>query len=425
MCYDSARGVTVLFGGRVSSWGVPALADTWEWDGASWTHRVVPGPVGRYEHAMAYDSARGRVVLHGGRTAVTSTTNSQILGDTWEWTGSVWVPLLTTGSPGPRRGHVMAFDPVRQRTVLVGRPSTWGAGETWEYNGYTATWSLVHSGSPASDNVRTDAMAYHPGRQRVMLVVSSGSSAPAPNWEWDGTFWQQRFPATGVPSLGSGGGSMVYDSAAQKLVLVAMQGWATPAIVWEWDGGLTTGWQQRFPAQLPSISYDRALSFDSARSVTVAFGSNLSNAWEFDSLARAANVANYGAGCGQPVLQVASYNGSRPLLGSTFLVDIAPVASGAAFMSIGFSREMYGPFALPLPLDGIGMTGCLLHHDFAIPLMGCPMVGPATARFALALPASQQFLGLTAYLQAAALAPGINPAGLIASNGVEFEIGSF
>ena len=49
VAYDTARGVTVLFGGDDDD----ALADTWEWDGERWTHRPVSGPSVRNGHAMA------------------------------------------------------------------------------------------------------------------------------------------------------------------------------------------------------------------------------------------------------------------------------------------------------------------------------------------------------------------------------------
>ena len=62
MAYDSARGVVVLFGGQHDV----RKGDTWEWDGAVWTLRATTGPSPRYGHAMAYDSARGVVVLFGG-----------------------------------------------------------------------------------------------------------------------------------------------------------------------------------------------------------------------------------------------------------------------------------------------------------------------------------------------------------------------
>src|SRR5262245_56732341 len=64
MAYDSARGVTVLFGGDLSYYNL--TGETWEWDGDTWTLRATSGPTARVAHAMAYDSARGVTVLFGG-----------------------------------------------------------------------------------------------------------------------------------------------------------------------------------------------------------------------------------------------------------------------------------------------------------------------------------------------------------------------
>src|SRR4051812_23678127 len=79
MVYDSARGVTVLFGGVASLNN--RLGDTWEWNGTAWTQRAVTGPSPRSGHAMVYDSARGVTVLFGGNTF------AGYSGETWEWNG--------------------------------------------------------------------------------------------------------------------------------------------------------------------------------------------------------------------------------------------------------------------------------------------------------------------------------------------------
>src|SRR5262245_22395743 len=71
MAYDSARGVSVLFGGYT---GTQTLDDTWEWDGNSWTFRTNSGPSASWGHAMVYDSARAVTVLFAE-------------GETWEWDG--------------------------------------------------------------------------------------------------------------------------------------------------------------------------------------------------------------------------------------------------------------------------------------------------------------------------------------------------
>lgn len=85
MAFDSARAVTVLFGGHNGPPMGPRLADTWEWDGTTWTQRTSPtSPPARLGFAMAYDSARAVTVIFGG------IGDAGPLGDTWEWDGSAW-----------------------------------------------------------------------------------------------------------------------------------------------------------------------------------------------------------------------------------------------------------------------------------------------------------------------------------------------
>jgi len=77
MAYDSARAVTVRFGGVD---GASINADTAEWTVGSWTQRDVAGPSARQSHAMAYDATRNVTVLFGGFNANVNTFNA----DTWE-----------------------------------------------------------------------------------------------------------------------------------------------------------------------------------------------------------------------------------------------------------------------------------------------------------------------------------------------------
>ncbi len=99
---------------------MPVLADV-----------ATTGPAPRAWHAMAYDSARGRVVLFGGNYANTNT----FYGDTWEWDGATWTLRTTTG-PAPRQEHAMAYDSARGVTVLFGG---WSFSDTWEWDG--ASWT--------------------------------------------------------------------------------------------------------------------------------------------------------------------------------------------------------------------------------------------------------------------------------------------
>ena len=90
MSYDSARAVTVLFGGLAAEYS----GETWEWNGAVWRERSTSGPALRYSHAMAYDAARNRTVLFGGYTPI---FNNHFSAETWIWDGNSWTHPTVAG----------------------------------------------------------------------------------------------------------------------------------------------------------------------------------------------------------------------------------------------------------------------------------------------------------------------------------------
>jgi hypothetical protein len=129
------RRCIVLHGGQINS---PATLfnDTWEWDGTAWT-QLFPAnsPARRQFPRAAFDVGRGRMVLFGGYVV-----DFPALGyftDTWDWDGTNWTLrtfVLPPFGPAGRQTHMMAFDPVRGRTVLFGGANTTGdLNDTWEY----------------------------------------------------------------------------------------------------------------------------------------------------------------------------------------------------------------------------------------------------------------------------------------------------
>lgn len=272
MAYDSARGVTVLFGGF-------NFDDTWEWDGATWTQRFASGPSVRYGHAMAYDSVRARVVLFGGSI----TSNPFYSGQTWEWDGTAWVFRPLSG-PSGRRYHAMAFDSARGVIVLFGGygfgagPVAAPLGDTWEYNG--VSWTLRSASSLGSRYGH--AMAFDTARARVVLFGGDyNSSVLRETWEWDGTSWVQRIVAS-PPARAFPG--MAYDSLRGKVVLFG--GTARSALLgdtWEYDGST---WVFR-GASAPGRRYGHAMAYDVARGNTLLFGGfygsfSLGDTWEWN-----------------------------------------------------------------------------------------------------------------------------------------------
>jgi hypothetical protein len=131
MAHDSAAGTTVLFGGSASV-GWPDDV-TWMWDGTDWTQarlRSAPTPRGRYDFAMAYDAARGEIVIFGG-----DANEGEALDDTWVLKGGVWTERHPAMSPPANYGLAMAYDPIRREVVMIGI----SGHATWIWDG--VTWS--------------------------------------------------------------------------------------------------------------------------------------------------------------------------------------------------------------------------------------------------------------------------------------------
>jgi hypothetical protein len=87
MATDTIRSQLVLFSGQYQTPTGPThpfFDDTWAWDGVDWSlQSLAVHPPARGDGAMAYDSARGQVVLFGGG----SDTGGR-LDDTWVWEGN-------------------------------------------------------------------------------------------------------------------------------------------------------------------------------------------------------------------------------------------------------------------------------------------------------------------------------------------------
>ena len=108
MAYDPVGRITYLFGGLDAA-GRP-LNDLWSWNGTAWT-QLTPrdNPARRFDAAMTFDVARGRLVLYGGTNVTwgeyrTCSSCIAYLRDTWEYVPGVPGSYVAfgTGCPGNR-----------------------------------------------------------------------------------------------------------------------------------------------------------------------------------------------------------------------------------------------------------------------------------------------------------------------------------
>jgi hypothetical protein len=182
MAYDAARGVVVLFGGTDNA---SALADTWTWDGQSWKEVTPAGtsPSARFNIQMTYDAKRKRVVLYGGQTL------GGVLSDTWEWDGAQWSDVTPKSGHGPKQRcyHALTYDAKRGRVLLFGGSDDKPAlgvlfNDLWRWDG--TAWSEVKLTGKLPGKRAGHGLAYDVGRDRVVLYGGNdGSGIASDLWE--------------------------------------------------------------------------------------------------------------------------------------------------------------------------------------------------------------------------------------------------
>jgi len=184
MAFDRQRNVAVLFGGRQPS-GSVILGDTWEWNGSTWQQRFpVVSPPNREAALMAFDPVGGGVLLHSG---VGDQGSGILFADTWSFDGTTWTQRFPTVSPPYRISARMVTDLHRQRVLLLGGEG--GDPFAWEWNG--TQWNVSYQPSPAPRH--NHGMGYDASQRRV--VVHGGSiTVGGIGYHFNDT-WQYRTPA--------------------------------------------------------------------------------------------------------------------------------------------------------------------------------------------------------------------------------------
>jgi hypothetical protein len=272
---DAQSQVAVLFGGYPGS-GSHSLADTWTWDGTSWTQNLANGaPPERW---IAGASSLGNTVLMFAGDGFDATQ----LGDTWIWDGTTWTqengpqPLgretmqlaeygtglllfggfynganavlgdmwsyqngwrdlpLPTPMPAARTAGVMVS--FQGAVVLFGGNSTSDTplNDTWQYAG--GAWQLLDPGTASSPPPRFGAGAAALGDKIVMFGGNGGTSGLlSDTWTWDGSRWSL------AASSGPSGRWLPGMATAQgRAVLFGGSSFRSPlGDTWTWDG---TSW---------------------------------------------------------------------------------------------------------------------------------------------------------------------------------------
>lgn len=172
---------------------------------------VSPGPAGRAYQVSVYDSARKRLVIHGGVHDPLYTDRSVVLDDTWALSLNgehVWSKLTPRGSPPPARefGRMGVYDVAGERMIVCSFDEEHGASP--ELHALSLdddpTWSLLQpSGNPPKLSA-TDAVVYDALGQRMIFIDVSGFGSAATTLELgDAPAWHTFCPRGTPPAPSS------------------------------------------------------------------------------------------------------------------------------------------------------------------------------------------------------------------------------
>ena len=384
MAYDPTRNYTLLCAGISGS---NNLSDTWLFDGTSWTNLPVTGGPSGGDFTAAFDSSTNRVVFTYDTVA-------------FAFDGTNWTQFPATDgrtrsvsglTPSPNGPGVILFG---------GTTNGLGSGsvnDTWHLQG--TAWTQLALIPP---DVTNYAIAYDPLRDRTVLFGGTSAGVRSQEtWEWAGAAWI-RIPIAGAIPAARTRASMTFDP--ERGVCVLFGGEVAPGVeiddTWEYDG---QSWTERFPTHTPGSSSGHSLGFDSARRLTVAFGPR--GTWDYGPTAPAGAVVSQPIGCTfgpSPVLAIAPHQ--RPWLPGNFTVSVNALPSGAlAFLVLGFT-------ATSLPMTSVGSPQCTL----GVNILSSRLMGPigATSQSATysflspGAPVPPAFVGVPLHVQALGLAGG-------------------
>jgi formylglycine-generating enzyme required for sulfatase activity len=425
-----ADGSMVMFGGVQSGGLLPA---TFTSQSNVWTPRVsVLNPALRSEAALAFDGVRNDTLLFGGVDQI-----GNPLGDTWTFGNDQWNYRPLTASPSARRGHAMAFDAQRGVVVLFGGAGASQAllGDTWTWNG--VAWQQQ---SPAnSPSARTEyGMAFDAFRQRIVLFGGESQSGLRNDvHEWDGTNWVAVTLAVNngvswAPSPRSQH-AMGYDPVAERVVVHAgqLQGGVIAVDTWSWDG---SNWVQLLVnGTAPNYRKNAAMGRDPQSQRLMPIGGENGGQQFFDAATLEVPVmsrlSEYGAACvgSAGPLQLRPVANAQAALGTTLQMQMTglalPFSAGVGF--VGLSDQQVNGIPLPVDLGLVGIPGCSAYNsaDVQFPL-GLPSGTPLVTPWGLAIPNYGDLLGIEVYLQALALEGFGFSRFATVTNGIEAKIGN-
>lgn len=257
MAYDGYRHQVVLFGG-VTTVGENLLDDTWTLQGRTWTRRTpLVHPAAMPEERMVYDGRTHTCLLVGSGL-------TQDSAQTWSWDGTSWTRLSDVRFGNFEDLQALAFEPNTGQVMLlnyVSNGSATGSTQVFLWDGVAWTPRYPPNSFPPASSAPLLATV-----NGGVLAVFDTADGARETWLWNGTTWSRR-AVGGTPPYDPLNATMADDPATGEVVLIGL-GDALGGVgaTWLWNGAM---WRQGAPAPLIQSSYGAGFVLTTASTVIV------------------------------------------------------------------------------------------------------------------------------------------------------------
>jgi hypothetical protein len=226
--------------------------------------------------------------LHGKLYLLAASNNASQAMELWDFDGTSWRLLSPPVRPSQRLDA--SFVRLGDKLVLFGgRPPSFSSvpplNETWEWDG--SSWSQK---SPATSP--PPRYGHFMAEAQGKLVLFGGSVSPSSQlsdtWEWDGTTWTQRFPSTSPSARTYGSIGTVGSHAILFGGLDSTSNGVALGDTWRWDGN---EWTRLTLSTSPSARYFQGSGTANGQAWVVGGrvrdyqASYLPDVWRFDGTA--------------------------------------------------------------------------------------------------------------------------------------------
>ncbi len=174
IAYDISRDRVVLMDGAGPVF--EDVRDLWEFDGTNWSQKTRDATPQALAPTLAYDVGRQEVIAHGGTTGEPLYTR---IAETWAWNGTTWTDKNPVTVPSNAELAALSYLPSRGRLLRFGGIGTGSVvlNETWSWDG--TDWRRIATVDPQP--TITQQLTLMCGRSLCIGIEITGTT-PTKHW---------------------------------------------------------------------------------------------------------------------------------------------------------------------------------------------------------------------------------------------------